>query len=331
MTDQRPSLLRAEVHRFRSRRFIRILVLLALGGFVVGLVIASTQFAKPSAEGLADAQRRIAELGQQQEQFRQECLKQPLPPGQTADETCGAAFDASGIPVEDFMPKKPFVFADAAPDAAGGVAAGTAALLFLIGATWVGAEWSSKSMTSLLFWEPRRLKVIATKLAVLLGAAALIGAVAQALWLLGAKALAATRGSTGRLPDGFYGDLLAIQARAVLLVVVAGALGFALANLVRNTGAALGLGFVYFAVVENAVRVLRPKWEPGLLTNNAAALVSKDGLRLYLNETHLDAQGQLVSVREIVLSHLHGGVVLVLTAAVLVAVGGVLFARRDLQ
>lgn len=331
MTDQRPSLLRAEVHRFRSRRFIRILVLLALGGFVVGVVIAGTQFAKPSAAGLADAQRIMAEAGQQQEQFRQECLKQPQPPGQTAEQTCGPPFEASGIGVEDFMRTKPFVFADTAPGAAGGVAAGTAALLFLIGATWVGAEWSSKSMTALLFWEPRRLKVIATKLAVLLGAAALIGAAAQALWLLGAKALAATRGSTGRLPDGFYGDLLAIQARGVLLVVVAGALGFALANLVRNTGAALGLGFVYFAVVENAVRVLRPKWEPGLLTNNAAALVSKDGLRLYLNETHVDGQGQLVSVREIVLSHLHGGVVLVLTAAVLVAVGGVLFARRDLQ
>jgi len=41
----------------------------------------------------------------------------------------------------------------------------------------------------------------------------------------------------------------------------------------RNTGAALGVAFVWLAVVENVVRVVRPAWQEWLLTDNAAALV----------------------------------------------------------
>lgn len=331
MKSPRPSLLTAEVHRFRSRRFIRVLLLLAVVGFAVGLVVSATQFAKPSAEGLAEAKRRVVVITQEQEQFRQDCLVNQVPQGQDPEAVCGPPADASQFRAEDFVAKQPFVFADNAPQGAMGVAAGAAALLFLVGATWVGAEWSTKSMVALLFWEPRRVKVITTKLGVLLGASVLVGVVGQVLWFLAAKALAATRGSTGSLPGGFYGDLLATQARGVLLGVVGACFGFALSNLVRNTGAALGIGFVYFAVVENAVRVLRPTWQPALLSNNAAALLSPGGLRLYVDGTYVDARGQLQQGHEIVLSHLHGAVVLSVTAAVLVAIGMVLFARRDLQ
>jgi hypothetical protein len=52
--------------------------------------------------------------------------------------------------------------------------------------------------------------------------------------------------------------------------------------LVRNTGAALGVAFVYFAVVENAVRIvaalLKLFPEPYLLTTNGISFISKTGL-----------------------------------------------------
>ena len=56
----------------------------------------------------------------------------------------------------------------------------------------------------------------------------------------------------------------------MLLTVLVALLGFGLTNLIRNTGAALGVGFVYFAIVETAVRALRPAWQPWLLSTNAA-------------------------------------------------------------
>ena len=58
----------------------------------------------------------------------------------------------------------------------------------------------------------------------------------------------------------------------MLLTVLAALLGFGLTNLTRNTGAALGIGFVYFAILETAIRILRPVWEPWLLSNNAVGL-----------------------------------------------------------
>ena len=188
-------------------------------------------------------------------------------------------------------------------------------------------------MVALLFWETRRLRVVLVKLGVLLAAAAALAVVAQALWWATARVMAQTLGSTGPLPRGFYGDLLAQQGRAVLLVMLVGALGFAIANLIRNTGAALGVGFVYFAIVENAVRNLRPAWQEWLLSDNAAALVLEGGHRVYIyNEGFVDEQGAYVDGgRELLLSNLHGGLVLGLATALLVALGVVLFARRDLH
>lgn len=324
------SLLRAELHRFRSRRFIVVLLLLALGVFLAITAISSTQFAKPSAAGLADARERVKAAVAEQQRAQQDCLSH-VPAGQDPVSFCGPAGETPDFRVEDFVDKRPFVLATAGPSGATGVAGATSALLFVIGATWIGAEWSTRSIVALLFWEPRRTKVVTTKLAVLLGAAALIAATTQALWFGAAHLLAATRGTSGGLPPGFYGDLLANEARGVVLGVLLAAVGFALANLVRNTGAALGIAFVYIVVLENAIRALRPRWVQGLLTENAAALVTRGGRRVYLEGTTIDARGGVQAGREIVLSNLHGGLVLGAFAAALVAVGAVLFSRRDLQ
>lgn len=155
----------------------------------------------------------------------------------------------------------------------------------------------------------------------------------QLLWWGTAYVMASQLGRTGPLPDGFYGDLFAQQGRVILLVVFTGLLGFGIANLVRNTGAALGVGFVYFAVVENAVRIFRSSWQEWLLTDNAAALVLDGGSRIFIyGEAFVDERGAFVdSGRELVLTNLHGGLVLGIATAVLVGLGVVLFARRDLH
>jgi hypothetical protein len=56
---RRGSLLRAEAHRMLSRRFVRMLVLIGALGFAASLVIASTQYATPSAASTAEAQAEL--------------------------------------------------------------------------------------------------------------------------------------------------------------------------------------------------------------------------------------------------------------------------------
>lgn len=346
-TRRQGSLARAELRRFRSRRFIWVLLLLAVAGYLLVIGISSaTEFGKTTPEQLAAAERNVAEIVVEQNRFREQCLRDPnrptlseRPPGLSEDEVsdedlqCGPVNTIENFPVEQFLDKTPFILAEALPAGGLAVAVATAALAFLIGATWVGAEWSSRAMVALLFWEPRRLKVMRVKLGVLIGACALLGLVGQLLWWGTAYVMASQLGRTGPLPDGFYGDLLAQQARSVLLVVIAGLLGFGIANLVRNTGAALGVGFVYFAVVENAVRIFRGSWQEWLLTDNAAALVLDGGNRIFLfDEGFVDEQGNFMSSgRELLLTNLHGAVVLGVAATALVGLGVVLFARRDLH
>lgn len=328
------SLLRAEVRRLTSRRFIRLLLLVALAVYVlVVLASAITSFGRTTPEQLAQAERSIERVVAEQEVFRQQCLDQPLPPGVSEDDFCGPPARAEDFRREDFLDERPFVLATELPAGAVGIGAATAVLAFLLGATYVGAEWSSRSMVALLFWEPRRLRVMAVKVGVLAAAAAALAAVAQALWWITAGLLRATLGETGDLPDGFYGDLLAQQLRVVVLVVLTALLGFGIAHLIRGTGAALGVGFVWFAVVENAVRALRPRWAEWLLSENIAALLLQGGSTVYVfGEGFVDERGDYVdSGREILLSNLHGGLVLGAATALVLGVGVLAFTRRDLH
>lgn len=323
----RPSLVRAEVRRFTSRRFIRVLVLLALTGFVLVVGAASTTaYGKTTPERLAAAEQERDRAVAEQRGFYEQCLDDPnLPPGTPPEQFCGEPITADDLGTEQFLGVRPFVMEQDLPLGAVAVAVTTAALAFLVGATFVGAEWSSRSMVALLFWEPRRTRVLAVKVAVLAAACAALSVAGQLLWWGTGALMGSTLGTTGPLRDGWYADLLALQARAGVLVVLACLLGFAISNLARGTGAALGVGFVYFAVVETAVRVVRPAWQEYLLTDSAAALMAEGGHRIYLFDEVAQTQ------RELVVGNLQGGLVLGLAAAALLAVGTLLFVRRDLH
>src|SRR3712207_2698881 len=118
-----------------------------------------------------------------QNEFRDQCLDDPsLPENVPPEDFCGPPIDASSFRVEDFLQVQPFSFVDNAQAGATGFAAAAAVLTFLVGATWIGAEWSTRSIVALLFWEPRRYRVMGSKLAVLVVAAAVLGVVAQAAW-----------------------------------------------------------------------------------------------------------------------------------------------------
>jgi hypothetical protein len=325
-------LLRSEVRRFRSRRFIQVLLALSVVGWLAGLAIGLLNFGVPTPAELASAQQAVEENVRLSNEGRQQCLDDPSRPDDvSADEWCGPPITEDDIPLEAFLERAPFSFVDTAQDGALGFAVAAAVLCFLVGATWIGAEWSTRSIVALLFWEPRRGRLMGAKIGVVIGACALVGAAAQAAWLAMAGILSLAAGDGAAVPPGFWGDLLATQGRGVLLTVLIGLLGFGLTHLVHNTGAALGIAFVYVAIVETAIRVLKPEWQPWLLTNNAGGLVQEGGLTvIFWNSETLAPDGSFVPV-EYLIGNLQAGIFLSAVCAVIIAAGVVLFARSDVH
>ncbi len=323
----RGSLARAELHRLTARRLVRWLVVLSALGFLAVWVISLTQFARPSPELLQEAEQRRAQLVEQERELF--CGDgDPGIPEEEREAICADLSAENFGPVESFLPKQPFDAAGGLPGGALAVGVAVSALAFLVGATYAGAEWSTKSIVALLFWEPRRTRVFLTKLAVLLGVVAVFAALAQLVWLGAGSLLAQWRGSF-ELPDGFWSDLAGVQGRGVVLAVITAALGFGLANLIRNTGAALGAAFTYFVLVENAVRIIRPTWQPYLITENAIAVLQRGGVELFLG----DPGGSSFSFEEaprLVLSNQRAALTLAVYCLVVLLAGVVLFRRRDL-
>ncbi len=105
----------------------------------------------------------------------------------------------------------------------------------LIGATFIGAELSSGSLSQWLTFTPDRSKVYAAKLTVVAAGSALLGLVTS-LTMLATAALSGW--STGRDLVVDASDPIAILLRGVALTVIAGVTGFALAALFGHTAAA---------------------------------------------------------------------------------------------
>jgi ABC-2 type transport system permease protein len=274
-------LARAEWSRLFARRFTRIMIgaiLLILGLVALGLTLSTHRVTE------ADHVRAREEVAQQlryhdqdQARVKAECERvqgtdaaRRYPPdcdfGPTLAEmqaACQAAQQAGqggvsekyppncefGPTESDFLPHVFNFRADFRPLMF--VAAGILTLFgFVVGASFIGAEWTSGGMTNLLLWRPRRLPVLATKLATMLAGVTLISATYLAVWVGTFWLVAYTRGEFGRLTAGFWRSLALDGLRAAVLVLAAAAVGFALASLGRHTAMALGVGIAYALVVE---------------------------------------------------------------------------------
>jgi hypothetical protein len=132
-------------------------------------------------------------------------------------------------------------------------------------------------MTTLLTWEPRRVRVLAAK--------ALAAAVVVFVWAMLMQAAIAGafyptaefEGTMRGVDAAWWGDIGLQSLRFAGIAVVAALMGLSLATVGRNTAAALGVGFVHLAVVEGLIRAFRPSWTDWLLGDNI-------GKALALNE-----------------------------------------------
>ena len=332
--------LRSELSRLTHRRLYRALALVLLVGIILvsGIVfLAAGRSAVPPPDAVAQYERELQNWDKQFPQYQRgwdQCVAQ-LPEGESVDRQCGPAPD-----YERDKPQRDWFYSDPRYDTSQGLPAvaiavtmAGAALAFVLGASSGGAEWSSRSMTLQLLWEPRRLRLLTIKWLALALVTAATAAVAMATGLAMGAITGWLRGiPDSTLPSGFYGELAGTAGRGLVLVVIAATFGYAIAMLVRNTGASLGTAFVYLVFVENAVRIglIRFGSEAYMLTTNSVAFVAPGGLEVPGRQYEEQLNGGLETVTTMVQLTNGRALLTVLVYLTIVAVPAVLsFTRRD--
>ena len=255
-------LLSSEFLRFRSRRLIVVLLGASLGGSGLGAVIAAWQSTPPTETVLAAAQAEA------DEQFRL-CMNDFS--GEDVDGSLEAFCRENVGNATSYMPSH-LALVDL-PQILEGISSLTSILGLVIGASFVAASWQTGTISTIFTWEPRRLRWFTGRITVLMVGVFVMTALIVA-FLSGGLALAAMlRGSTAGV-DGTWGaDVLSTWLRVALAASISGVIGGAVAAVGRHTSAALGVVFVWTAVIEGLVRGLRPWWTPWLLGDNLVSFL----------------------------------------------------------
>lgn len=322
-------LLSAEALRFRSRRLVRIAALIALAILLLTLVrlfFASSRDvtdARARAEKQYELQKEDCERGGGGAPGSESPGGDTVPPGVS----CPYFVDETGtyrtLPADAFFDDPRIQARTALRITAVAVAAAMAMFAFIMGASFVGAEWNAGTMQALLFWEPRRVRVLVAKAAALVAGVVVITAAVEAVGFGGMYLITATRGSTAGVTGGLVTSVVLTMLRGTVVVSVAALLGYAIAGLCRVTGAALGGAFLYFLILEQILAGLRPGWQRFLFGANMGAVLAK-------KIDVADAHGRLDAPQHIY--HLTAGRGLVTLAVYLVVLLGaffVTFTRRD--
>jgi ABC-2 type transport system permease protein len=297
-----------ELRRFTSRRLTQVLVVLMLLAIAVTGVIVAVHSKPPAAQALTDARmQRTLNVD--------ECVRHPsrYGAGPRSDETQQACERVVG-PLSNWVTDSRFDLSGL-----GDIFIGTSFILsalgLVLGASLIGAEWHWGTMATLLTWEPRRTRVLLVKLATCVAATFVLFVVIQAVLGLVLLLVAATRGITaGTGTATWFRSVAGVVTRVSALGAFSAAVGVAVATVGRNTAAALGVGFVYFGVVEGLIRGLRPAWQRWLVGDNATLFLTGTDTRFPPLHRTMTSSGLL----------------LLAYAAVAVAVAVAWFRARDL-
>jgi ABC-2 type transport system permease protein len=256
-------LLASELLRFRSRRLVVVLLVGVLIATVVGLVIAAWQSTPPTGEVRAAAQ---AEADQQfrfcMNDFREEDVEGSL------EEFCreNAGNATSYMPSHLALAELPQILE--------GISSITSILGLVIGASFVAVSWQTGTISTIFTWEPRRLRWFAARVVVLTIGVFVMTALIVAFLSAGLALTAMLRGSTVGVGVEWWTDVLLTWLRVALAAAISGVIGGAVAAVGRHTSAALGVVFVWTAVIEGLIRGLRPLWTPWLLGENLVSFLS---------------------------------------------------------
>lgn len=330
-----PALVRAEVSRVSRRRLLRVLAAILLGGMALVMGIAFLQSSKDVVipPGVAERLEKRQEV--ELERWNR-CAEEQFDgvPGETVEDYCGPEPVGENAPQLDWFIEDPrFHAVDNIPAVFLGVAGVMATVAFIIGSSVGGAEWSSRSMTLQLLWEPRRIRLLSAKWLALMVVMIALAALILAFGLLLASLTTQLRGSWDGVNADFWSEQLGIAVRGGLLIVLSATVGLGIATALRNTGAALGAAFVYFAVAEIGIRFALAKYgpDPYLVSGNSAALLLPEGLEVPGRTTEFSdgRNGNYEMAETVLLTHGRAAFTLASYTAVAVAAAVWSFHRRD--
>jgi len=232
--------------------------------------------------------------------------------------------------LEDFGRPKT-VFTEVIPDLLLGSSYLLAFAGFLIGASFLGAEFSSGAISNWLTFEPRRLRVYGSKLLALAVGMIPLAVVVLALVLGGTFLIIDHLGTTAGTTGKAWGDLTETAGRAVLLAAAAAALGGVVGSLLRHTAAAIGVAMGYVVLVEAVFGGFLTTAQPWLIRINFDAWV-KHGTTYFVDkcQTSVDG-GYFCETVEKTVSFEHGAWYLAVITVLLIAAGAGAFYRRDVN
>ena len=154
----------------------------------------------------------------------------------------------------------------------------------LIGASSIGAEWAAGTVTTLLAWEPRRVRALLVRMVAVVLTVVLLTVLLLTLLSLGLYAAAWLRGSTSGTGGSWLHHVLATIGRISLVAALISTIGLAVATVGRGTAAALGVLVGYLALFESLLRGLKPSWTPWLLASSAVTFLSGHRAEVYLRD-----------------------------------------------
>lgn len=147
---------------------------------------------------------------------------------------------------------------------------------YALGASALGADYTSRALTTLLTWEPRRRLVLASRAC----ACALVTAgltVIMLLALIVALLPSAILHGTGGVPDGaWYLSMAAMALRCVLFTAAMSIIGVSAAAIGRSTTAAVIGIVVYLLLIEYTAVQAVPSFARWLLVTDAISWIGQN-------------------------------------------------------
>lgn len=320
------NLVRAEFRRLFARRLIRVAVTLVLM-IMASMLVTTAYGSRPSTP----AERTVAEQAALRDTVgvadaKKNCLDAKAAGGKAAEAyrkiDCQQQFRPPTV--SNYL-RPPYVFQSRAGDLIQVLTALLGISLLVMGASFVGAEWNHGTMTSLLAWEPRRLRVFLGKLIGLLVGCVVICAFTYGVTLGASYLIATSFGGTPQLTAETMRTMGFSVVRGTAIGLAAAAVGFAVASVARMSAAAMGLALAYILGAEVGLRLADERTERWLLSTNISAW-QEHGTSITLAQ----CGGSGGCVQQLVpVSMWQGGIYLAAITLVMVVIATVVFLRRD--
>ncbi|MET9314571.1 ABC transporter permease subunit [Kribbella sp. NPDC003505] len=326
-------LTKVELRRLTARR-LTVIGLAGLFLITILLLVATWFDARPlSAAEQQRAQQQFEIAHHEWVEHADETRKQCEADWKTQPDPKPKLEDMCAYPeprLEDFGKPKT-VFSQITPELLRGSSYFLAFAGFLIGASFLGAEFRSGAIGNWLTFEPRRLRVYGSKLLAAATGFVPVAAVVLAVVLFGTFLIVDKLGDTAGTTGKVWGDLAAIGGRAVVTTALAAALGCVVGLLLRHTAAAIGVVMAYLVLAEGVFAAFLEKAQPWLVKLNFDAFVRHD-TQYYVTECKAGGDGSYAcDYVQKTLSFEHGAWYLAALTAVVVLLGAWVFNRRDVN